>query len=108
MKKCKCRHCSKGFGSSYDQNRHEAKCQLNPNRAITCKKCLKKGTPVDITEQGLVLHLQDQHNLKGDWLCVYCRKLYMKEKSFDNDFEKCKKLRGKVVSSSTETETEPE
>ena len=54
-KKFKCPFCSKGFRSGYNQNHHQVKCQQNLNHAVTCKKCLEKGTPVDVlgAEQGL-------------------------------------------------------
>ena len=108
LKKFKCPFCTKGFGSVYDQNCHQVKCVQNPNRAITCKKCINKGTPVDVTgaEQGLVLRLQQEHSLKGDWLCIYCHKLYVSEKRFDSHFEKCKKACGKALQSSTEETTD--
>ena len=110
LKKFKCLFCKKGFGSSYDQNHHQVKCQQNPNHAITCKKCLEKGTPLDVAgaEQGLVLHLYSEHNLKGEWLCLYCHKLYINEKRFDAHYEKCKKACGKAKQSSTEDDTETE
>ena len=31
LKKFKCPFCTKGFGSAYDQNHHQVKCQQNPN-----------------------------------------------------------------------------
>ena len=109
MKKFKCPFCTKGFGSSYDQNHHQVKCLQNPNRAITCKKCLEKGSTIDVSgaEAGLVLHLQTEHRLKGDWLCLLCHKLYITEKRFDTHSDKCKKARGKTKEiSSTEDDTE--
>ena len=108
LKKFKCPFCTKGFGSSYDQNCHQVKCQQNPNHVITCKKCLVKGTPVDVAgaEQGFVLHLHSEHNLKGIWLCVYCHKLYINENQFDSHYDKCKKPHGKAKQSSTEDDKE--
>ena len=108
-KKFKCSFCAKGFGSNFDSHRHKVKCLQNPNRAITCKKCFEQGSTVDVAgaESGLVQHLQQEHNLKGEWLCIYCHKLYVSEKRFDSHVEKCKKLRGKAKTvSSTEDDTE--
>ena len=58
---------------------------------------MEKGTPVDVSgaEQGLVLHLQKEHNMRGKWLCLYCHKLYIGEKHFDSHVEKCKKIEEK-------------
>ena len=109
LKKFKCDFCLKGFGSKFDKQRHHLKCQQNPNRAITCKKCLEKQITLDVTgaEDGLVIHIQKEHGMKGDWLCLYCHRLYVTEKNFDKHVDKCKKVRGKKpIESSTETETE--
>ena len=109
QKKFKCPFCTKGFGSSYDQNRHQVKCMDNPNRATTCKKCLEQGSTIDVAgaEAGLVIHLQSEHNLRGDWFCAYCHRLYITETRYDTHFEKCKKAHGKLVTkSSTEDESQ--
>ena len=42
FKKFKCEFCDKGFGSNFDKQRHQVKCQQNPIRAIPCKKCHQK------------------------------------------------------------------
>ena len=51
-----------------------------------CKQCSVQGKSVDVvgTEDGLVLHLQDEHNLRGDWLCENCHHLSQSEKCLEN------------------------
>ena len=42
-KKFKCASCDRSFGSKWDQNRHFKKCPKNPEREITCKRCIAGG-----------------------------------------------------------------
>ena len=60
-----------GFSSKWDQNRHFKKCPKNPEREITCKRCIKVGANVDVQGgmEGLVSHLQRDHALKQQWIC---------------------------------------
>ena len=105
-KKFVCNACKRGFGTKWDVNRHYAKCLKNPQRKITCKQCSVQGKSVDVagTEEGLVLHLQDEHNLRGDWLCENCHRLSQSEKRLENHLTKCK--RGKRVSKALASSTE--
>ena len=47
-KKFKCASCDHGFGSKWDQNSHFKKCPKNPEREITCKRCIEVGANVDV------------------------------------------------------------
>ena len=103
-KKFKCASCDCGFGSKWDQNRHFKKCRKNPEREITCKRCIEVGANVDVQGgmEGLVSHLQRDHALKGQWICENCHKLYASEKRLDNHMARCNKKSKTEVSSNSE------
>ena len=63
---------------------HFKKYPKNPEREITCKRCIEVGANVDVQGgmEGLVSHLQRDHALKGQWICENCHKLYASEKTF--------------------------
>ena len=106
-KKFKCASCHRGFGSKWDQNRHFKKCPKNPEREITCKRCIEVGANVDVQGgmEGLVSHLQRDHALKGQWIWKNCHKLYASEKRLDNHTTRCnKKSKTEVSSTSEETD----
>ena len=107
-KKFACPSCSHGFGTKWDVNRHFVKCLENPKRKMTCKQCSVNGKSVDISgvEEGLVMHLQEVHNLGGDWLCENCHHLSQSEKQLEVHSAKCKwgKKIMKALPSSTEDE----
>ena len=111
-KKFKCPTCDHSFGSKWDQNRHFKKFPKNPEREITCKRCVDVGANVDVKGgiEGLVAHLQRDHGLKGQWICETCHKLYSSEKPLDNHIPKCKKTSKTEVSSNSEEmdQTDPD
>ena len=106
-KKFKCTSCDHGFGFKWDQNKHFKKCPKNPEREITCQRCIEVGANVDVQGgmEGLVSHLQRDHALKGQWICENCHKLYASEKHLDNHMARCnKKSKIEVSSNSEETD----
>ena len=102
-KKFLCLACKCGFGSKWDLNRHFVKCLDNPDQKITCKQCSASGKSNDVSgaEDGLVTHLQEEHNLRGEWLCENCHCLLQSEKHLETQ-------RGKKIAKAQPSSTEDE
>ena len=71
--------------------RHFLKCPKNPDRNISCKQCSDVGADVDVEggSCGLVKHLKEEHQLRGEWLCDICHRLFSSERRLENHMEKC-------------------
>ena len=93
-KKGVCPSCNKTFSRADDAKRHHLKnCPKNPDRITRCKQCLKEGDEVDVpgTELGLLNHLIKVHYCKGDFLCVYCHRVFDADRKITAHHQKCTK-----------------
>ena len=93
-KKYMCTPCGKAFTRPDDAKRHTTfNCPHNPDRVIRCKLCTAMNQNADVpgAEQGLVRHLQSEHGLLGDFVCLWCHKLFNTEKKREKHNQFCTK-----------------
>ena len=90
-KKFHCPTCRNSFNSKWDKDRHFLKCPKNPDRNISCRQCSDVGADVDVEggSCGLVKHLKEEHQLRGEWLCDICHRLFSSERRLENHMERC-------------------
>lgn len=73
-----CQHC-KIYNSvwPHDVVRHENKCVESPTKKFSCTRCSK--VRVFSGEGALMQHLKNNHKLKGDFICCYCKTLFVSD-----------------------------
>lgn len=80
-----CSFCMYSTRFTTDVGRHERKCPENPDNKYVCSKCTKARKFNG--EESLQKHFNSSHKLPGDFLCVYCKSLFMKK--VDKENHKC-------------------
>ena len=91
-----CPSCNRSFTCLDDAKRHHKKnCPKNPDRCISCKICLKQGHDPDIpgAEAGLIAHLVSVHGMEGNYLCMWCHRVFTSIKKLDSYHTVCSKNR---------------
>ena len=92
VKNFNCSQCDKKFSSAYDKNRHwKYHCPENPNRVFKCKHCIAQGVEADVegAEIGLLNHLIEKHGFTGQYMCLFCHKLFLTDKKLQNHNKTC-------------------
>ena len=84
--------CSTTCTCKADVKRHwKQSCEANPNPEITCHHCLAKEEKVTLRgESNLVVHVQNVHSLKGDYICLKCHSLFTQQTLRDKHIPVCK------------------
>ena len=93
-KKGTCPSCNKTFSRVDDAKRHhQHSCPKNPDCLTRCKQCLKEGSEVDVPggELGLLNHLNVLHFFKGEYLCLYCHRVFDAEHKISTYHKTCTK-----------------
>lgn len=72
-----CEFCTYSTIHKNDVIRHQKKCPDNPDLKWKCTYCAKARKFT--SDKTLLSHLKSTHKLKGDYLCVYCKSLFVKE-----------------------------
>ena len=98
--KITCAGGKRPFTRSNDPAKHwRYVCPKNPNRVIKCRHCLancngdEKIAEVEGCEPGMINHLMTIHQLEGDYLCVFCQRLFKTEKILNKHNKSCTKTK---------------
>ena len=89
-----CRQCTKlQCGRRADIRRHwHYYCKKNPIHAFDCILC-KPRKNTFYGKSNVIIHLQTDHTLKGEYLCLKCFSLFPKVEDLNNHSPGCKHLK---------------
>ena len=89
-----CKKCATTATRKSDVKRHwNRACPKNPCHEIRCKHCPTEKKFYVRGHSKLVVHLQTDHNLVGDYVCLGCQALFGENDLLEKHVDKCK---GKV------------
>ena len=92
-----CRKCSRTATRKADVKRHwKSTCPKNPFPEIHCRHCLPLTKHSVRGKSNLVCHLQSQHSLVGEHVCLRCQSLFTDVKFLQKHNDKCKSEKGKL------------
>ena len=90
-----CKMCATTCGRKTDVKRHwKQSCAGNPDKEIICRHCqIKNEKNSPRGESNLIVHLQQVHELKGDFICLKCQALFSNLTLRDKHTSGCKGLK---------------